>query len=506
VRIAVHNILISKSLTSLLIGVFGFAVFLPITGSVHPLGLTKELALAGSISAFLASVLFLVVFMGLQVSTSVVSSRVADVLIALPISRSDISKILLICLVRIFDIPFVAAIVVLLSGHFFAGGSLLGGFVSFWAIIATEAFALALTTGLARFFYSRVARSGGRSKWNTFMRLVSMSVWILPTLGVYLIVSFAGNIINAFGVFAHALSSYIQLLAMVYPFSFGLLISYTSSSQTVDCSALSISIIASMAYLAFAGHSFRWVVHAVTGMESQGISSIAKETVRDTLIKPQVPWLGIMRKDLRIASRLPSYASLFLLPAIQTTALAISFSSSSDLGFGVALGFLTGVSVMTLLLPPTIFSIEGLASTYTRSLPLTKKTLILAKTALTLLTYAISLFILFLTAASLGRDFTLVLTYGLIHAFSIAAASMLELAILTNKFWREGSALGNIYTRPIAFISILAPALAITALPVVITFIAYLSSKVAALPVFLATAIIEFAVMASVIFGKKKAR
>ena len=503
VRNAQFNTLISKILTTLFICAFGFTVFLPLTYSHDPSDQSRQLTFAGGLSAFLASVLFLIVFMGLQVATSMVSARIADTLSPLPLTKKDISNIMFICFVRIFDIPLVAAVVVLLSAYLLIGGTLLGSLVCLASVIATDAFAVALTTGLAKFFYSRVASGEGRSMWKTFLRLAFMLVWILPTFGMYLVINFARNIVEIFGSLAQGLSTYTQLLVLVYPFSFGFFASFATYPQETDYLVLSISAVASLAYVLLAVYSLKWVVNAMRRMGMRGAGATKREEVKDTIIKPQPRWLGIIRKDLRVASRSPAYASLFLLPAMQTAILAVSFSSIDVSGFGAAIGLLTGVSLMTLLLPPTMFSIEGLASAYTRSLPLEKRTLILAKTALSVLTYIVSLAALFLVALYLGKDFTNILTYASIHALSITAASMMELVILANKFWKEGFALGNVYARLSTFILIILPGLFITLIPIAAAFLTYFMAPAMVLPVFLGVALVEFAVLVFIVTSQK---
>ena len=158
--------LISKLLTTFFIAVFGFTVFLPMTGFVHSSAppLPNDVVIVGSVSAFLAVVLFLIVFMGLQVSTAFVSSKISDILGALPLSKREVSNIIFVCFLRMFDIPLITGVVVFLSAYFLVGGSLLGGLFSFLAVIVSEIFALALTIASARFFYSRIAAGGGRSK------------------------------------------------------------------------------------------------------------------------------------------------------------------------------------------------------------------------------------------------------------------------------------------------------------------------------------------------------
>jgi hypothetical protein len=233
-----------------------------------------------------------------------------------------------------------------------------------------------------------------------------------------------------------------------------------------------------------------------------GVIARVKGIVKDTQIKPQIPWLGIIRKDLRTASRAPSFASLFLLPAMQTIILALLFSSSSGQQLFDNLGILTGISFITLLLPPTLLSIEGLASSYTRSLPMKKRTLISAKALLSIVMYMISLIVLFFVATYLNRGLS-ILIYGGIHVLALSAGIMFELTILTRKFWKEGFAVGNIYSRLTTYILILIPGFILALLPIIGAFMVLSIAESLVLPVFLAMASSEFAVMAAIVAIQK---
>jgi hypothetical protein len=93
------------------IAVFAFVGFYSMTGAINVSGLSKELMIVGSVGTFMAIVLFLISFMGLQISTSFVSSKVVEVLSPLPLSSRDVSNIIFLCFLRIFDIPLLTAIV-----------------------------------------------------------------------------------------------------------------------------------------------------------------------------------------------------------------------------------------------------------------------------------------------------------------------------------------------------------------------------------------------------------
>lgn len=496
------NTLISKLITAFFIGVFAVVVFLPLTMSSVVPAVPRERAVLGSVSAFLSVVLFLIVFMGLQMSTSFVSSKIVDVLSPLPLSRSDISRIVFLCFIRIFDIPLVAAVAVFLPIYFLIGGSALGGMISVLGIIITEIYGLALTIVLARFFYSKVASAGGRSMWQSFLRFAFMLVWILPTFAAYFVMSFATEIVQSFASLMQGLSSLSQVLVLLYPFSYGFLVSGVTFLGGVDSTLLGLSIGASLVYMGIAYYCLKWVTRTVRKMGVATTRGLG-EAVKDTMITPQVPWLGIIRKDLRVASRAPSYASLFFLPVIQTAILALSFSSFSELAFTTTLGILVGISMITLLLPPTLLSIEGMGSAYTRHLPMRKLTLISAKAFLTTFTYMISIIVLSIVAVFMGKNLTLILVFGTANGFSVAAAVMLELLILTRKFWREGFAVGNIYSRISTYIVTVIPGYVLAGIPIVGAFVMSFFSSSLVLPFFSALAASEFVIMTTVVAFEK---
>jgi hypothetical protein len=449
--------MVSKIIMSIFISIFGVMVFFPLSFRTSPFEISEELAVVGTVSAFLAVLMFLIVIMGLQVSTSFFSSEAVGLLNTLPLSKRDVSNVALLCFLRIFDLPLIIAVVGFPVAYVLFRGSVLGGLAALLSIGVTEVFALAMTTGLAKFFYARIAARSGRSKWKTLLRLVLMLVWILPSFGAYVVINFWIEIIQFFASFTQTILALSYVIVVLYPFSFGFLVSYGTFAHGFSYASLAFAILSSLSYLAVAVYLVRWIAGAIRSIGAGRTMAASMEAVKDTLIQPLVPWLGIIRKDLRIASRAPSYASIFLLPAIQTVILAFSFSSSGELGLTGTLGFITGMSLMTILIPPTLFSIEGLASAYTKSLPLKKRTLILSKTFLATLTYILSLLVIFMTMLLLQKNSVLILTFGGVHVLAVASANMLEILLLVEKFWKEGFALGNLYTRLSTYILILIP-------------------------------------------------
>jgi hypothetical protein len=436
--------------------------------------------------------------MGLQVTTSFFASDVITSLNALPLASRDVSFISLLCFARIFDLPLLVAIISFPLAYLLFTGSVAGGLVVLLGICVTEVFALALTTALAKFFYSRIAGAAGGSAWKTLMRMALMLVWVIPIFGVYIVMNFWREIAYFFMSLTQTALSASYAVLMIYPFSYGYLASQVTVTEGVDFVSQFIAAASGAGYFVLALGALTWTERAIRNVGSVGAISSGRSVVRDTRISPQGRLAGVIRKDLRVASRSPSYASFLLLPAFQTAILAFSFSAFSNVGFGETLGILMGMSSITILLPPMLFSIEGLSSAYARSLPLTKRTLILAKAMLAAVTYIISLVVLLACTLYLQKSIFFILAYGGIHFFSVTAAAMIESLLLVTMFWKSGFAIGNIYTRLTTYIVILIPGAIVAFAPVLgaILLAVFVSNLDFVLLWFATAALLEFAVAA----------
>jgi hypothetical protein len=285
---------------------------------------------------------------------------------------------------------------------------------------------------------------------------------------------------------------------VAYPFSFGFLAAFATFPQSITpFVGYVIASTASIGYVILAAFALRWVIRSISDISMGVVSHGPREVVKDTSISLQRPWLGIIRKDLRVASRAPSYASLFLLPPLETALISLSFASSGEIGSVAAtLGILVGVSLITLVLPPMLISLEGLASSYVRSLPLTKRTVISGKAILSAIMYASSMLILILIGLYLGRDAATIITFGAIQMLAVIAASLLELILSIRKFWKEGFAMGNLYARLSTYIAIVIPGLVLALAPVAVAVATYVLATNLTILIYLAAAMAEFVVMA----------
>jgi hypothetical protein len=80
---------------------------------------------------------------------------------------------------------------------------------------------------------------------------------------------------------------------------------------------------------------------------------------------------------------------------------------------------------------------------------------------------------------------------------------MLELTILTKKFWKEGFAVGNIYSRLTTYIMVLIPGSFLVLLPIICSFVTFFLAAYLTPTIFFAIAFAEFTGMSIIVILQK---
>jgi len=464
------NIILNKVIMSFFMGFMSSFMFF----SGILLKADVELAAVCGVSTILISILFMIVFMGIQTTTSFVSSRIADILIPLPLSRKDVSKIIAICFIRIFDIPLVTAVLITPIAYGLSYGSILGALIVLLSVIVTEVFALTISIILALSFYSRVVKGGGGSKFGILTRFFYMTIWIIPMFLMYMIFSIAARIPE---LVKYLMQKIPYALATLYPFSLGFLTSL-ATFQAYNPNTAILSIVSSSTYFALALYSFKWLVEKLIGIGLGSTATGSRIVAGKVFIKLEEPWLGIIKKDLRIASRSPSYFSMLIMPIIQTIVFTLSFSSVFPINLNQItipiesipfnlLIFPAISMLMILILPPMLLSIENVAYSYTGSLPIKRKTMIIAKIILTSIIYFISLLTMLLLFAVIAPSLLPVfIVLNGILTFSAIASIIIETVFVSKTLVQKLSS-GIVYFKTIYYILIVILFLLIMMMPLI---------------------------------------
>ena len=360
-------------------------------------------------SIMLITVLYDLSFSFMEEISLFLSSRVSEFLIMLPLSHEDVSEILLMCFVRIFDKLIVITMLLIPITYGIVFSSISGAIIVFLGVLVTEVFALSLAFFLASYFYFRIAFYGKMDAWKAIVRAFYILSWIAPFLLLNLMIGIVSKVL------IEATSQSYPLLALLYPFSFGLLASATICnsgglfSTTFSFLASSIYVVASILLL-------KWLIGRVSSIwRFKTVFQIPPRNIMDTTIKPKAPWLGLVKKDLKIIFRAHHETTMMILMPFGITILMgmfihslSSFKEYFNADAFLALALLT-ILFFILSMPLLLLSLEEKVYSCIACLPIEKRTLLFSKVFLSLVLYLVLFAILLSMILIIAPEYVLIL-------------------------------------------------------------------------------------------------
>jgi hypothetical protein len=410
---------------------------------------------------------------GLQVLPTFIASGVLPVLEPLPIDERTLGRVSGLLYLRLFDIP---AIMVLVATPLFVGVTLgpLAGLAILPGAVTAVAFALALGLVTGRFFVRRVQGSrggGGR----TIVRWAYLVLWVLPAFAMFaLVVAGPGFLALLARTTAGGPSFAGDLLASTFPVTFAALpavVTQGGGAFGLDATGTVVLVAASATYLVLAFGVVVWLMGAVrrVGLAPPAVPGPAPATEYDLV--PQRPARAVLTKDLRIASRMPGYAFLVILPILDAAAIGLfTFLSGpgSTAAFGLALAAVATAALLATFFGPAFFAIEVIAYSYGRTLPLSDRSILIGKVALVAAIYLVAGGLVL--GLTLLRVFQPALFLGFIlgELPAVVAASFLELGILFRRARSKGLPIVNLYAGMWYAIFVSIPGLIVAGMPLLL--------------------------------------
>jgi predicted permease len=410
---------------------------------------------------------------GLQVLPTFLASAVLPVLEPLPIDERTLGRVAGLLYLRLFDLPAITVIVVTPLFVALTLGPVYGLAILPGAAAAVS-FALALGLLTGRFFVRRVQGSRGGGG-HTIVRWAYLVLWVLPAFAMFgLIVVAPGFLALIANTTSAGPTPSNYLLAASFPFSLAALPGAAANGAGVyglDATGATVLVAASIGYLALAIGAMAWLLGAVrrVGLAPPLIPASAPAARYDLV--PQTPALAVLTKDLRIASRMPGYAFLVILPILDAAALGlftfISGPAGSTTTFGLALAAVSTAALLATFFGPAFFATEVIAYSYGRTLPLSDRSILIGKVALVVAIYLVaSALVLGLT---LFRVFQPVVFVAFIAAElpAVTAASFLELGILFRRAQAKGLPIVNLYSGAWIAVLVSIPGILVAGAPLV---------------------------------------
>lgn len=408
------NARVNKVMVSIFIavlaGVFGIIVWGTLSGLYGTPAEYQWITVAFTVSIFCLVGFAFLVFWGIMVSTSFISTNAASIGHYLPVSRIDTGKLALLAYIRLFD----AQMISIIFGFPLAYGVviyLVSGLV-YSAILATLAclvvylinvgIAITIMLLLALYFYTRIQSSGG-SRLGSLVRFLFILLWAFAILSFSLSFQLLNFIIPLLEGFAIILAPFWHILYFGYPFSMGTFVVLLTGIPGTP--AYWLDFIAVIVYGALAFIGIRWSRNFLQQLGSGGVIASTTSIVRPVDMKVSRVGIALLRKDLRIAFRTPGQAMMFFLPVLMMLPIFLQFIL--DLGVVHVSDIIIFIAIPTITLGFfSIFflSVEARGMAYTMTLPLPTERILRAKAQLiTLISLAIPVFVLI---ASLFKPFT----------------------------------------------------------------------------------------------------
>jgi len=412
--------------------------------------LEGEFSVALSISILISFAFIL--FYEMQLLPYLINASGIQALRLFPLSDKEISFISLLTLLRTIDYPILSIIIGQVILQLITKNAILTVLTMFLSLL-NIGFAISVALFFSKLFYKFVF-SG--SKWG-FIRFIYTLTWGLGISVIY----FLPNILESFApyiesVMTHASTDFISF-TLLYPFPLVLLI---TNSALVSLPVIMMSIFYLFIIILSTKNTITFVQNVVFGyqLNIQRIKSSIRIKIRKTII-------AIMLKDLRLASRTPNLAFIFVLPLFEVLFIMtrFSFQFPSDINSVIDYRVISGILIggfLSILVSVLLLSSEFASITFTSTLPIKTRTILLAKAFFSILTYAPVLIIFLIFSKSAIVSLLVILSIIPIMAGSLLSPTLFLL--ITSK----GSlAAPSLFASPIHALIPLSTAFTIIILP-----------------------------------------
>jgi hypothetical protein len=379
-----RNARVNKFMVSALIAMLASAFGVMIWGVSHGFfDVDPDLAwitIALSVSVFALICFGFLVFWGIMISTSYISTGAPSIGLYLPLSRADAGRLALLGYLRLFDAQIIAIIVAFPVAYYVATLSVLGALACLGVFLITAALATTAMLLLALFFYSRIQAVGG-SRVRSVIRLVFIILWAIAIMGFSFSLQLMPILFGAIEALAYVLQPIWHLLALLFPFALGTLV--VQGSPIPGSPVLWYVPLAVLAYACVGWLGVRWSANFLISVGLGGVVQAGPNVVRPVTVKLSRVGVALIRKDVRVALRTPGQAVGFFMPVLMMLPVLLNFLQ--DAGALRVLDVLVLVTTPTMILSPFAifflgFETRGMA--YTMTLPLRAETILRAKTRL----------------------------------------------------------------------------------------------------------------------------
>lgn len=452
-RTALRRVLQSKILVSGLLGLVSLgsiALLSPRAEALLIPALSPALYEAAVLVGLLLLELALLWWTGLQVLPTYLASPILPTFESLPLSEAVVERSSFLLFLRLFDLPIATMLLLTPIAVGVAFHSALAGLAIVPGVLSVVVFALALSLATGRFFVRHVQSAPGGAG-RAALRWAYLVLWATPAFAMYGFLTIGPRFLEWLAGTSGS-SGTLETLLAAYPFPLASLPALVSTGTLAWASPSFVDLVivgsGAVLYGAIALGLSLWLLGAPRAIARTLSEGSAGSDVPLRISPDRAAW-AVVVKDLRIASRTPGYAFLILLPLLDAAAIGVwtLFAGHGPVdAFNIATGAVATAALLATFFGPAFFAIELMGYSYTRTLPLSERSLILGKVGLVSLLYAASAGTVL--GIALGRLFdpALFVVFVLAELPAVAAAALLEVGILARVARRRGLPITNLYS------------------------------------------------------------
>lgn len=439
---------------------------------------------------------------GLQSLPTFLGSQILPVLETLPISEKKLNRVALLVLLRLFDAPAITALVLTPLALGIALDSVLLGVLVIPGVVVVIILAMGLSLRTGRFFVQHVQGSRGGLRASV-LRWMYLLLWAVPAFGIYGFVSFGFQIVDGLAFLGRTAPSTLGGLLLVFPFPFGILpvfgLGGPSSISLLPGGNPAFIVLTALGYFGIAFGIAWWLQKAPRALSRLSPDVQLTDERKGATLRPVGAPAAILLKDLRTASRTPGYAFVILLPLIDAVVIGLSsFIAAPTPGnvFSLAAAAVSTTAILATFFGPAFFATEVMGYSYTRTLPLTNRSMLFGKSSLIVLIYVIASVIV--TGLTILRlvDFWLFFAFIVAELPGLVAAAFLEIGLLFRRAQEAGVPVSLMSSGAWWATTVVLPGIAIAGLPILL-FVVFQAVGISPIRSFLAMGGVALAELAA---------
>jgi predicted permease len=503
-QLALRRVAQSKLLVSAVLGLLALGSLVILGPRVEQFvapQLDRGLYVSSVLGAVLLLEMALLWWNGLQVLPTLLASGTVRLLETLPVDESTLRQVTLLLLLRLFDGPVLTCLLVTPVVTGLALSSPLAGLALIPGVLVVVVLSTALALRTGEFFVRHVAGAPS-GPGHAIVRWGYLILWAVPAFAMYGFLAAAPAFLGFLeGVAAHGTTPTLIALLSAFPIPFGALAPLAAGTGTGVVPTLGTTVGAVLAYLGLAGLAVRWLETAPLRLLQSTAEVTRVSTPTPIALRTGWTTVALIQKDLRIASRVPAYAFVILLPLLDAVVLGLLTVAASPGGLGafnLGVAAVTTAALLATFFGPALFAIELMGFSYSRALPISDQSLVFAKVAL--------VGIIFLLSAGIVSAFTLLRVFdpGLFLAFiaaelpAVVAASLLEFGLLFHQARRRGLPIVNLYSGAFWATAVAVPGVIVAAFPIAVFESLRAGGALAAVALMAGTALVELGVVGAI--------